>query len=548
VPVAEAHAEGYRRESLAPALEVVGRALVATAAGELRLTDPLALALRGTRVASVGPAAAAFRASWQRVGHADAILMPGLADSHIHLVATAASRLGIDLAADPPCSLAGLARRLAVAADAVGNGAWVRVGGFEPAELGERRLPTRDELDAWVPHGPLRLRHATRHASFLNTAAFERVERALGPLSAERAPRAADGGFSGVVYGLEAELTVIVGPKGREGMARALRATSAALAWRGVVRIDEVSGSNDAARAALLGDAIARGDLVQKTRLFVCDAEEAEAARAVAGERLEIAGVKLFARDAEDGTRARLLDAIARARRAGLPVAVHAVEPDCVQAVLDALAAAPPRAGEHPAPDRIEHASLCPPELARRLARAGVAVVTQPSFVVARGDKYRSEVEEVLWPWLYPLRTLIGAGVCVAAGSDAPVGPMDPRVGLRGATVRRTAQGELLGAAETVGDATALGLYTWSAARARGIGASAAWWAPGSPADIVVLERDPRRSGWRDLEAAAVVVGGTPFAVRPSRNPGGGAAADVTPIAREGPAAAPLGKGGRPPS
>ena len=430
---------------------------------------------------------------------------------------------------------------------------WVRASGFEETRLAERRFPTVAELDAAVTPRPLRLRHATRHASVLNSAALAIVERALGPLGEAHAPGRARG--LAVVYGLERELTDLVGPLPAAALRAALRATSAALARRGVGRLDEVTGANDAARAALLAEAAASGDVVQCVRLFVGDPDEAEAARRAveealaargtwsakvtrelaacpaAGPLVEIAGVKLFAHSSDDAASPAFAAAIVRARTAGLPVAVHAVEADVVAAVLDALACAPPRAvagllaGRECDPDRIEHASLCPPELARRLAAARVAVVTQPGFLAARGDKYLDEVEEPLWRWLYPLRTLLRSGVLVAAGSDSPVGPADPRAGLAGATLRRAASGRVLGPYERIDEAAALALYADAPRRLRGERAEAearpsAWPRPGAVADVALLDRLPSGAGWRDLEAFALVVGGERV---PLAAPGGAA-------------------------
>src|SRR5262249_5475728 len=150
----------------------------------------------------------------------------------------------------------------------------------------------------------------------------------------------------------------------------------------------------------------------------------------------------------------------------------HAVEADVIAAVLDALAAAPVRAPGRSAatavPDRIEHAALCPPELVARIARAGIAVVTQPGFLVERGDKYRAEIEEPLWPWLYPLRSLRAAGVLVVGSSDAPISRLDVRTALAGAVERRTAAGEVLAVSERLRESQALELFTGAAAQLRG--------------------------------------------------------------------------------
>lgn len=488
---------------------VVGRPLAADATGALRADEPVLLRLAHGRVASRTPLAALPERATpsDALGDPDALLLPALSDAHVHLVACAAEREAEDLAVPRPRSIAELLARLASAAPRAPQGGWLRAAGYDEAWLAERRHPTLAELDEAVPHAALRARHATRHASLLNSEARARVERALGPLGDAHAPRDPSGAPSGVVYGLEVEITRVVGPLDEAAIARGLAAVGRTLAGHGVAHLDEVTASNDASRVALLARAVGEGALPQRVRVYVGDADEVAPARRAASDRIEVTGVKLLARSAEEVHAAPFRAAIARARRAGVPLAVHAVEPDVVAAVLDALAEAPARTGAGGLPDRIEHASLCPPDLAARLAAARVAVVTQPAFLLARGDKYQNEVEPPLWPWLYPLATLRAAGVLVAGGSDAPVVPLDPRLGLDGAVARRTRAGALLAPEERLAPAAALELFTTAAGRLRGDAAPAGP-TPGAPADLLIVEPSLLTDGFAALRVRATLRAG----------------------------------------
>src|SRR5439155_770859 len=76
---------------------------------------------------------------------------------------------------------------------------------------------------------------------------------------------------------------------------------------------------------------------------------------------------------------------------------------------------------------------------------------------------------------------------------DAPVVPPSPWVGIAAARTRRTAAGHVLGRAERLGAAAALALFTTGAAEALAaptLGRLAA----GGPADLIVVEPDPRRA------------------------------------------------------
>ncbi len=76
--------------------------------------------------------------------------------------------------------------------------------------------------------------------------------------------------------------------------------------------------------------------------------------------------------------------------------------------------------------DRIEHGSVLPVELLDRVRTLGLRIVTQPGFVLDRGDRYLAEVEHDDQPHLYRCRSLIDAGIPVAGSTDAPFGPEDP--------------------------------------------------------------------------------------------------------------------------
>ena len=504
-------------------VDVVGRWLFGAADGALSPGSPLRFEVRAGLVRAVTAFDADRRESRREVpvlGGADAIVVPGLSDCHLHLVATAASLSGRDLASDHPGSIESLLERLGALARRGDPDSWLRVSGFEETRLVEGRFPTVAELDRAVRARPLRLRHATRHASMLNSAARLRRAEALG--ETDRGEAAGDAGLgerSSAVFGRETAFTAALGPHDPAALREGLRAASEWLARRCVTCLDEVTGSNDPVRVALLAEAVARGDVRQRVRVFVPDADLASAAREAAAGMVEIVGVKLFAHDADEAAAPGFAAAVQRARRAGLPIAVHAVEPDVVARVIEVLDRAPRRlapsatspgaqaaAPVGAVPDRIEHASLCPPELARRIAAAGVAVVTQPGFLRTRGSKYRREVEEALWPWLYPLRTLREAGVLVAVGSDAPVGPLDPVEALVAMTTRRTAQGEPVGLAEALAPSEAWQVSTEAPRRLRAEPVPAP--SAGAPADLVLLGgAATAQPGWNWLRAADGVGG-----------------------------------------
>ena len=171
---------------------------------------------------------------------------------------------------------------------------------------------------------------------------------------------------------------------------------------------------------------------------------------------------------------------IKAAHRAAAAVAIHCVT---AEQLIVCTAAFERRASGPALADRIEHAGVVPAGYTGVLARLGLAVVTQPGFIPARGDSYLEHVPAAEQDWLYPCATLLAAGVTVAGSTDAPFGPGDPWLAIAAASTRRTASGRVLGPAERVCAGAALRLFLADPRDPRRTRAVAA----GQPADLCVL-------------------------------------------------------------
>jgi predicted amidohydrolase YtcJ len=120
------------------------------------------------------------------------------------------------------------------------------------------------------------------------------------------------------------------------------------------------------------------------------------------------------------------------------------------------------------------------------LARTGVTVVTQPHFLAESGDRYDREVDADDRPWLYRGRAFLDAGIPLAAGSDAPVGGVDPFASMRAAMTRRSAEGRTFAGEEALTGAEALALFT---GRPEAPGGRPRSVRVGSPADLCLCDR-----------------------------------------------------------
>ena len=111
----------------------------------------------------------------------------------------------------------------------------------------------------------------------------------------------------------------------------------------------------------------------------------------------------------------------------------------------------------------------------------------------------------------FPFRQLLDAGARLAFGSDWPIVSCDPFEGIRAAVTGRDLDGAPTRTEENLLVEEAIRAYT-TAARAC-VGLDGGTIAPGEPADLVILDRDPRAIDWHVDPAPHVL--GTIVASRP---------------------------------
>ena len=89
-----------------------------------------------------------------------------------------------------------------------------------------------------------------------------------------------------------------------------------------------------------------------------------------------------------------------------------------------------------------------------------------PALVAAWGAARTAPILSLSFPW----RELLDAGVDVSAGTDHPIGPLDPLRAIYGMVTRTTPAG-ILGVERAITRAEALALYTHAGAPVLGRGA-----------------------------------------------------------------------------
>lgn len=425
-------------------------------------------------VGALGPAGAdeiAVRAD-------GAALLPGLHDHHIHLLAFAASLDSVRCGPPAVATQTALADALRARAQAR-PGEGVRGIGYHPSVAGDI---DRRWLDEVLPSTPARIQHRGGRLWVLNSPALDLLASDDQASPLERI----DGRLTGRLYDADAWLRERIG-----GVRPPIGQASAFLLSRGVTGLTDTTPASGREEYELLRRAQADGELVQDVLMMGGAALDG----APDSPSLRIGHRKIHLLESALPDLAEVAAAIVQSHAIGRPVAFHCVTLTELVFALGALDEAGVMAG-----DRIEHAAVAPPDALSLIAERGLTVVTQPNFVLERGDLYLREVDAADQPWLYRLRGFLDAGVPLAGGADAPFGDADPWTAMQAAVTRRTRAGAVIGEDEALTPEQALGLFTGALDKPGGPRRSVR---VGAPADLCLLDR-PWSEARNDLSRVKV--------------------------------------------
>jgi predicted amidohydrolase YtcJ len=330
-------------------------------------------------------------------------------------------------------------RRHLVAAAADGDG-WLRGYGYHASVAGDI---DRHWLDAVVRDRPVRIQHRSGRLWLFNSAGLDLLG-ATGPLETSPLETSTDR-LTGRLYDGDAWL------RDRLGARRpALPRVGTLLARQGVTGVTETTPGNGPDTLDWLRAAQRDGGLPQRLQVMGDDRLDGMTGDAAC----RPGPLKVHLHETDLPPLDQLCRRIARSHAADRPVAVHCVTPAELIFALSALTDAGAIDG-----DRIEHASLAPPEVLDWMADLGVTVVTQHNFLAERGGAYRREIPPAELPWLYRGRSFLERGIRLAGGCDAPFGRPAPWAAMQAATERRDPAGAAIGVEERLTPGEALALF-----------------------------------------------------------------------------------------
>jgi hypothetical protein len=194
-----------------------------------------------------------------------------------------------------------------------------------------------------------------------------------------------------------------------------------------------------------------------------------------------------------------------RALDRGFQINVHAIGDSANRKVLDKFAAfSKNHAAEKSAQlrHRIEHAQVVAPADIPRFKQLGIIASMQPIHATSDMNMAEDRIGKARLKGAYAWRTFLDQGTPLAAGSDFPVEPVNPFLGIHAAATRQNTGNEPRGgwiAEEKISLAEALKAFTLGAAYAAHQEQVLGNLAPGKAADFILLDRDIFASDPREI-------------------------------------------------
>ena len=444
-------------------------------------------------------------------------VLPGFNDAHAHVVYYGLTRFAADLGGAR--GIDDILERLKDHGRTLQPGEWQLGMGYRTDELTERRQPHRTELDRVTGERPAFIDERGGHARVANSAALAAAGVTADTPNPQggRIGRDLNGSPNGLL--LESAMRVVADVQPKPTLERRIQGVLRAqdlLVSRGITSVGAAvnRGFADDLRAyeRLACDGRLRMRVNEFLSWEMLDAASALGMRAGFGGAMVRAGpIKVFVDGGAERVAMRsgggvwrttpeeLRELVLRANAAGLQVAAHAIGDAAIEAMCDAVEAAGGMHLRH----RVEHCTICPPDLQSRLARLRMLAVMQP--LAARFSRVASTI---FFPvrdrsFLAPHRGLMRAGVHVAFSSDLPVTTdPNPWPGIRAAVEDQVNGISLLAALRAY---TSAGAYASFEEDVKGT------LEPGMLADLQIYRGDPLEDeevDWEKVRPRAVLLGG----------------------------------------
>ncbi|WP_338788933.1 amidohydrolase [Metabacillus sp. FJAT-53654] len=386
-------------------------------------------------------------------------MIPGLVDSHLHLIGHGEKLTRLDFS--KTTSSKEILESIKDRVKDITPGSWIIGEGWNENQLEDQKILHKAELDEVARDHPLLLKRICRHASIANSKALE-----LANITGDT-PDPAGGVIvrdeqnepTGYLLDQAQELLFEIAPSLTQQELEYVLETSIKDCYqKGLVG----AHSEDLAYYGSLDNTLTAFHRVLtkgfkfRTHLLVHHlvVDEFHKKQRSLGNYGEFGAMKIFADGALGGrtallsfpykddpttsgvaihSKAELVDLIVKARSYKMEVAVHVIGDLAFEWILDVIEEYPPLKGQH---DRLIHAQILRNDLIKKAKQLPIILDIQPRFVASDFPWVTERIGEEYMETCYAWKTLLQEGIQCAGGSDAPIEPVDPLLGIYAAVTR----------------------------------------------------------------------------------------------------------------
>jgi predicted amidohydrolase YtcJ len=504
-----------------------------------------AVAVIGDRIVAVGSRAEIdlWRGPETKVIDAGRkLVLPGFNDAHVHFIQGGAQLDQVQLtdAASPQ----EFAKHIAAQLAKTPKGEWILGGRWDETKWPKPELPTKELVDGVTAATPIFVERYDGHEALANWAAMKlaSVDAKTADVPGGVIVRDATGNPTGIFKDAAQELiNKVIPPMSCEQRIRVARRALEHAASLGVTSVQHMNPEfPDVAAYSELAE---KGELT--TRIYAVPMETDWRYQAKVGIRrswgspyLRLGAVKgyadgslgsrtayMFEPFADDPGNTGLLsdemhppsamrERLMGADAAGLQLRVHAIGDRAISMMLDIFGDIEKEHGYHDQRFAIEHAQHTAQKDFQRFAKLHVIASMQPYHAIDDGRWAEKRLGHDRARYSYAWRSFLDHGVTLAFGTDWPVAPLDPMLGLYSAVTRATLDGKNPGGwipEEKITLPEAVEAYTMSSAFAEFQEKDKGSITPGKLADMVILSDnifDLKPEAIRNVKVETTIVGG----------------------------------------
>jgi len=513
--------------------------------------NPLAeaVAVSGERILAVGTyqqLAPYIDSQTEKIDLGGRTMIPGFNENHAHPVLHGMNLQQVNL--DPACcpDIATMKKLLADKAFDVGPGVWIRGCSWDETRMSDGRIPNVDDISEVTPNNPVYLTRACLHMSLANYKALELagVNQDTPDPDGGKYVRNQAGRLTGLLQenGQNAVRQQI--PKMTvEDITEALALACQDFNSKGITTANEcgtIIGVLFKDELTAWSRLRAQGRMTIRSAVFGFsrnnDPQQIYDVGILSGfgdTLLRFGPLKFLSDGSLGGATAYMKQAylsdsqshgihymepaeleakIKAAHDLGYQLSVHCIGDAAVDMVITAIEKAQ---AANPRPDcrhRLEHGSLCTPDLLGRVKKADICINMNPVFLYFFGMSHFKHIGEKV-KYEFPAKSALAMDIPFSIGSDCPVLTPDPRYGLYGAVARRATDGQSLGEEERITVEQALYAFTAGGAYLNFEENEKGKIKKGMLADFAVLNFDPRCGNSEpkkllELETEMTVLGG----------------------------------------